>query len=890
MKEHATHPLFSGDYMPHGMCFAWEPSILWTTIISDLMIATSYFSIPIAILYYFHKRPPQKYVFLFWLFAAFIFLCGLTHLYSIYTLYNGYYGIHAIIKALTAMVSFVTAIAVYRYLPLALRIPSPSELMTEKTKAAENALFKVLSENSPVGLVLINESFQIRHINRVASMIFGYSADDLIGRPIGQLLPKTIRDKHISLMQQYIKSPTDAYQMNSGRIVKGINASGEEINIEISLSSGEYLGERLVFASVVDCQEKVKSDDLLRQSLMKLDRIIDSSESGLWEWNIQTNEVWQSPKTFHLIGSDPTQEPSFDLWRKHIHPEFTDAVMEQVNMAVKNKSDFYMEYKGKTEDGDYQWFRSKGKMTLLRNQPYLLSGTITNIHTEITYGKSIQDKNTYLEKVINRSISGLYIYSFTENKNVYINEEYTSITGYSLEDLNAFSEENDFATLFHPDDLPMVMKHIDTVTHSQDGNVYSIQYQFRHKNGNWIWCLSRDSVFNFNEEGKPIEMLGTFIDITPIKRSEVIQRKLLKDFQNTFEMAAVGVAHVALDGSWIKVNNKVCEILEYSREELLDIDFQTITYPDDLGIDMDHVNELINGLSDSYDMEKRYITKSGKIIWANLTVSIVRKDDASPDYFISVIEDIANRKQIEEDQKKLNQELIRSNDQLTRFAYSASHDMQEPLRKITSFATSLLSRLGDQVLDEQSKFELDRISYAARRMKKMIDKLLELSRASNKELTLNKESAKEVLLDAQEQLSVALFESNATLEITGNGDIYCDRVVIASVFENILGNCIKYRHKDRPILIHINITNDEDKLTRIEIQDNGIGFDNQYAEEILEPFKRLVPNSEVEGTGMGLAICKQLISLHKGSMQAEGNPNKGAKFTITLRSEEWEIS
>ncbi len=300
-------------------------------------------------------------------------------------------------------------------------------------------------------------------------------------------------------------------------------------------------------------------------------------------------------------------------------------------------------------------------------------------------------------------------------------------------------------------------------------------------------------------------MLGTFIDISTIIESEGVQKKLMTDFQNTFEMAAVGVAHVALDGSWIKVNNKVCDILGYSREQLLSLSFQDITYPEDLNLDLENVNALISGEIDDYDMEKRYIKSNGEIIWANLTVSIVRSEDGSPDYFISVIEDISHRKAIEVNQVLLNDELKYTNDQLTRFAYSASHDMQEPLRKITSFSTSLLSRLGEKELDEKSRFELERISSASRRMKNMIQRLLDLSRSAHVKLNLQEVSTEELFEDAIDQLSLLCQETQAVINVNGSDRLVCDRSVISNVIENLIRNSIKYKSDSRSPIIDINV-------------------------------------------------------------------------------------
>lgn len=119
-------------------------------------------------------------------------------------------------------------------------------------------------------------------------------------------------------------------------------------------------------------------------------------------------------------------------------------------------------------------------------------------------------------------------------------------------------------------------------------------------------------------------------------------------FRFTFEEAALGMAHVGLDGRWLRINRKLCEIVGYTREELLQMTFQDVTYPEDLEKDMDHVKELLEGKAQRYSMEKRYIRKDGSLVWVNLTASLLRNAEEKPLYFISVIEDISARKQMEE--------------------------------------------------------------------------------------------------------------------------------------------------------------------------------------------------------------------------------------------------
>ncbi len=125
-------------------------------------------------------------------------------------------------------------------------------------------------------------------------------------------------------------------------------------------------------------------------------------------------------------------------------------------------------------------------------------------------------------------------------------------------------------------------------------------------------------------------------------------RESADHFRFTFEEAALGMAHVGLDGRWLQINRKLCEILGYTREELLSMTFQDITYPEDLDADMEHVRQLLEGQAHRYSMEKRYIRRDGSLVWANLSVSLLRDADGAPLYFISVVEDISARKQMEE--------------------------------------------------------------------------------------------------------------------------------------------------------------------------------------------------------------------------------------------------
>ena len=198
----------------------------------------------------------------------------------------------------------------------------------------------------------------------------------------------------------------------------------------------------------------------------------------------------------------------------------------------------------------------------------------------------------------------------------------------------------------HPDDRERVRMAVERAL--QTGTGFRERFRVVGKQGETYWILGHARVIH-HPDGS-LRLLGLNMEVTDwvdaLADSEM-------RFSATFEQAAVGIAHVGLDGSWLNVNQRCLEILGYPKEELLSLTFADLTHPDDLATDWAQVHELIRGERPTYSMEKRYFARDGHLVWANLTVSLVRKRDGSPDYFISVIEDITARKQLEAERDDL---------------------------------------------------------------------------------------------------------------------------------------------------------------------------------------------------------------------------------------------
>ena len=227
-----------------------------------------------------------------------------------------------------------------------------------------------------------------------------------------------------------------------------------------------------------------------------------------------------------------------------------------------------------------------------------------------------------------------------------------------------------------------------------------------------------------------VNILATAINAQRDKR---ILQDSEKRFRSAFEQAAVGVAHVGTDGSWLRVNQKLCQIVGYSEAELLQKTFQDITHPEDLETDLEYVRQMLAGEIETYTMEKRYICRDSSIVWINLTVSLVKQDSGEPDYFIAVIEDISDRKKTELALQKSQQKLKQANQAKDAFIAHMSHELRTPLNSIIGFSDILQQ---DSKLLEEQLHSINIINQSGQHLLTLINDILNLSKIEANKLEL----------------------------------------------------------------------------------------------------------------------------------------------------------
>jgi light-regulated signal transduction histidine kinase (bacteriophytochrome) len=248
---------------------------------------------------------------------------------------------------------------------------------------------------------------------------------------------------------------------------------------------------------------------------------------------------------------------------------------------------------------------------------------------------------------------------------------------------------------------------------------------------------------------------------------------------------------------------------------------------------------------------------------------------------VSLALETSERKRAEEALKQKALELERSNKELEQFAYIASHDLQEPVRKIITFADRLKS-LEKEALPDMSEDYLNRIQTAAYRMKRLIEDLLEYSRISSRKKSFDFINLNIILKDVLSNLELRIHDCGAQVNLKDLPRVKADRVQMVELFQNLISNAIKFRKKEETPQITIEGKALPNGFIEIRILDNGIGFEMKHLEKIFQPFQRLHGKGEYEGSGIGLAICKKIVERHGGRLLAESILGKGSIFIVLL--------
>ncbi|MRT94299.1 ATP-binding protein [Ancylomarina sp. 16SWW S1-10-2] len=403
-------------------------------------------------------------------------------------------------------------------------------------------------------------------------------------------------------------------------------------------------------------------------------------------------------------------------------------------------------------------------------------------------------------------------------------------------------------------------------------------------------------------------------------------RKAQNLLESSIENANIGIVTTTIEGKIQKANNYFCDFVGYSKEELINLNYTDITTKEDKLVGEKFVKEVLEGNIKDSSLSKAYVHKSGKIIFGQVSLSIIRDSNNQPNQLFTQIRDITKQKKyelelathkndleglIEERTRELNDKtlklsrsqealtylledvndirkeleisnnkLLDANKELEAFSYSVSHDLKAPLRAIIGFSQILKEDYAPQLNSESNRY-INLVIDNAENMGQLITDLLEFSRMARTKLDKSQVDLLTIVQRVKRELEPSIQNRKISYKIKPLPLINADEKLIYHVVQNLISNAVKFTSKVENAIVEIGCTN-ENKRNVFYIKDNGIGFNKKYAGRIFDVFQRLHTVEEFPGTGIGLSIVQRIILKHGGKIWVESEINKGTTFFFTL--------
>lgn len=425
---------------------------------------------------------------------------------------------------------------------------------------------------------------------------------------------------------------------------------------------------------------------------------------------------------------------------------------------------------------------------------------------------------------------------------------------------------------YHPEDKSRVEAIVNQAM--DDGLEYNFSARIVRPDGEIVYVKSIGDVKK-NENGQVVELFGTFQDIS----QAYLNQQRIKESERRFSLATTAGRIAVWD--WDIQKDQIF----WSTEPLIDVDVVQDYVPRERFLGNIHPEDVMNVISkfdniteaeDSFDLTYRVLQKNNDYIWVNDKGRAVQFDaQGNALRVVGAAQDITAEKQAEEDLK-------RSNHDLERFAFIASHDMREPMRTISSFVDLFKEDFYEE-LNEKGKKYLDFIHDAASRMTDMINDLLMYSRVTRKNVVTDPYNFNDLVEDVAKGLNALIVEKEVNLQLEDSlqFQININKSLISQLIQNLIVNAIRYVGIGQKPFIKIYA---EETLSNfiIYVQDNGTGIDKEYFDKIFDLFYRLDKEENVKGTGMGLATCRRIVDLWRGYISLESERGKGSTFFFTV--------
>jgi PAS domain S-box-containing protein len=625
-------------------------------------------------------------------------------------------------------------------------------------------------------------------------------------------------------------------------------------------------------------EKKRRTEEALLENEEKYRLLIENSHDIIYTLTPEGIFSFVSPGWTILLGHQLNQVTG-KSFQQFVHPDDIAKCMLFLRAVIENgQRQTGMEYRMIHTDGTWRWHSSNAVPLWDKTGTVIgLQGSATDITKRKNAEEALRKSMQLLEKVNFSLHDALFIIEADSTKIIDCNPAASEIFGYSREDMLTRSTVFLHANNSLLEDFRVRLQ----CAIADKGFLFLPEFQMKRKDGT-IFFTENSVVPLTDDEGKNIGWVSVVRDITERKHAEETIHENEAMLANLMDNMPVGIQGYDVDGTVFYWNRMSAQIYGYVAEEAIGRKLGDLIIPED--IKPMYCEALAHAAT---------LTQSGEFLPAN-EVSLLRKDgsrvcvhsihmaiclpEKTPLLFCIDV-DLTERKRAEEALIKKSEDLARSNTELAQFAYVASHDLQEPLRMMTSYVQLLEMRYKGKLDGDADEF-IGYVVEGTKRMKQLLTALLDCSRVGTRDHTLQTVECEKVLENALQNLKMVLDETKGTVTHDPLPAIMADSTQMVQLFQNLICNGLKF-HGPQPPLIHVS-AKQEGTNWIFSFQDNGIGIDPLYFEKIFVLFQRLHGRDKYPGTGIGLTIAKKIVQRHGGQIWVESEKEKGSIFYFTI--------
>jgi PAS domain S-box-containing protein len=744
--------------------------------------------------------------------------------------------------------------------------------------------------------------------NHGAEKLFGYAASEAVGELMVMLLPAERMGEEADILAR-MRRGERVEHFETVRVRK----DGTRIDVSVAISPIRDGEGTIIGASNVarDITERKRAEGALQDSEESLRLALEGGRLGTWQWKLASDELEGSAVSLALFGVPANAEFTFARFRAALHPQDRVVVDEAMGRCLAGLAEYDAEYRTIQSDGGERWIAARG-------QAYKNAGNeITHVRgvvSEITDRRQAQVALRESEErfqVMANGIQQLAWMAEADGLIFWYNQRWYDYTGTGPGQAEGWTWEK----IHDPAVLPEVLHRWREAI--AGGTPFDMELPLRGADGSFRMFLTRVMPVR-DAEGSVVRWLGTNTDISERKKAEEELARLAVELgqqaedlarsqqdleaqklmlQSVLNSMVEGLVAADEQGKFILWNPAAEKIIGLGAADLAPEDWSAHygTYlPDRVTLFPTERNPLQLAIRGEASSTEMYVCHPGlsQGAWIECNGAPLRNKEGVVEGGVVAFRDITRRRADELEIRKFNEELEEriaertaqletANHELEAFSYSVSHDLRAPLRHIGGYSRILMNDFGSGMAPE-AKAHLQRIDDAVIRMGMLVDGLLSLAKLGRQSLKMRPTELNVIVTEAISVLQAECEGREVEWRIAQLPRLECDGVLVGQVFQNLLGNAVKYSRGRTKAVIEVDSIQQAGKPAVVFVRDNGAGFNTQYAEKLFGVFQRMHTEEEFEGTGVGLATVLRIIQKHGGRIWAEAETDHGATFYFTL--------